>query len=182
MTAPRTPAARMILLALSLTSKHTPTAWMISASIPNPVPGSGHFKRALPGHFWQALKVECFDSGVKAMGQDNISHRFPAKQRERPKILVIAVQRLPSQLCRKVLSSVVRLAASSESGLIDHAVCSIASSAASTGISPEISLGRRRSRVVRSTSFRRLQFSANSSHARITGPILARRSAFGTRM
>ena len=30
---------------------------MISASIPNPVPGSGHFKRALPGHFWQAPKA-----------------------------------------------------------------------------------------------------------------------------
>ena len=44
------------MLALSLTSNHTPTAWMISASIPNPVPGSGHFKRALPGHFWQAPK------------------------------------------------------------------------------------------------------------------------------
>ena len=56
MTAPRTPAAWMIMLALSLTSNHTPTAWMISASIPNPVPGSGHFKRALPGHFWQAPK------------------------------------------------------------------------------------------------------------------------------
>jgi hypothetical protein len=46
----------MILLALSLTSKHTPTAWMISASIPNPVPGPGNFKRALPGHFCQAPK------------------------------------------------------------------------------------------------------------------------------
>jgi hypothetical protein len=31
---------------------------MISASIPNPVPESGHFKRALPGHFWQAPKGE----------------------------------------------------------------------------------------------------------------------------
>ena len=29
---------------------------MISASIPNPVPGSGHFKQARPGHFWQAPK------------------------------------------------------------------------------------------------------------------------------
>src|ERR1022692_3698894 len=32
---------------------------MISASIPNPVPGSGYFKRALPGHFWQMPKVQC---------------------------------------------------------------------------------------------------------------------------
>jgi len=29
---------------------------MISASIPSPVPESGHFRRALPGHFWQAPK------------------------------------------------------------------------------------------------------------------------------
>jgi hypothetical protein len=39
---------------------------MISASIPNPVPESGHFKRALPGHFWQAPKPALFALRVAA--------------------------------------------------------------------------------------------------------------------
>jgi hypothetical protein len=55
MTAPRTPAAWMILLALSHIKTH---AYGVDdlRSIPNPVPGPGHFKQALPGHFWQAPK------------------------------------------------------------------------------------------------------------------------------
>ena len=77
-------------MALSLTSKHTPTAWMISASIPNPVPESGHFKGALPGHFWQAPKQdqEAIDQLVVSQASDESAWEAPVRvKRSKPAAL-----------------------------------------------------------------------------------------------
>jgi hypothetical protein len=52
----------MILLLASRSHYCTPAAWMMllahqSFTVPNPVPGDGHFKQSLLGQFWRAPKL-----------------------------------------------------------------------------------------------------------------------------
>src|ERR1035438_6464316 len=101
------------------------------------------------------------------MRKNNIGHRLSAKKGQRPEVFVVAVQRLPSQFSEE-----------SNRGLFDcgvfgigidvaHTACSTSSVAASTGISPDMSFGRRKSLVVRRLAFfaSRFRFSVNSGMA-----------------
>src|ERR1017187_987342 len=104
------------------------------------------------------------------MRQHNIGHRLPTKQGQRPEGFVVAVQRLPSQCSEETNRGFFDGGVFGIGIQVAHAVCSTSSAAASTGISPEMSFGKRKSLVVRRFALRLPKTATASSIGVTTSP------------